>query len=948
MAPEKLTPTCIFKMGEHRMNSVIQAYRNHPIFTFLENRSGGQEVSVTGMGDLNGKWSVSDADYPQFLDLLNDYLFVKKHRALGFVERPRTDVAKPLLIDLDFKYPENMSLTHSFTDAQIEEFCHVLQEGISHFFDVSEYQEISYYVLLRPTAYKDKGVLKDGIHIECPDFSLTNDKWNVLRRWILKNGAIRRIFGETGYLNEDHDVFDQAMGRNQGWMLYGASKPQIPAYALSWVKKYTPDTDSWTTGGSDHTPRQLLELLSIRYNVVEGCGDVKDERKDEYDDFLNPPSAQGPQQQQVAEPHSQNVQALLSLVPNPDDERALIEKLVLECLSAERAEAFLTWRCVGLCLHNIEPSEEMFNLWMDFSNKSPKAAGNNVSQLKKDWFQGMRKDGDGPKLTIRSLHLWARHDNNTKYEEIMNEDILEYIIRKLDGTHYHISLLMQKMFGNNYVASIGNKVTEWYTYDEVLNMWKHLNQGIELKRKIIKDVADKVDSACVRVRDRWNKATDEDERERYATKLKNLHKIQSCLYTAGFVDSVMKMAGTLFAEEDFMSNLNMNPYIFGCANGILELRYKETPTSKERVFFRQGKAEDFVSFLGGKSISDSWDAINYKPYDPNDPNMPEIMDFFKKVFPRDDLREYVFRLLASCLEGTNKEQCFYIFHGSGSNGKSKIIDLMTMIFGDYQTSIQTTVLTRKRPESGAANPDIIVTKCKRFIHMGEPDKNEQLNTSRMKQFTGEDLVEARGLFQDQEKFKIMGKMALCCNDLPPINSMDDGTWRRVRVIPFESKFRYADHKDWKAGLKYLFLRDDGLKDKMLRWRESLFSYLVYIYETQYLVNGLNPEPPIVLQVSDKYKDSYDVFAKFMGERIRQEDGNRVEFKDLKRIFKSWRQDTSTKATLNDAELWSRCLESSNIGKFNERKQILIHIRVFSTDEEVEEYDKEHDEASGAE
>lgn len=907
-------------------------------------------MSVTGMGELNGKWSVSDEDYPQFLDLLNDYLFVKKHRALGFVERPRTDVAKPYLIDLDFKYPENMSLTHSFTDEQIAEFCGVLQEGISHFFDVSDYQEISYFVMLRPTAYKDKGVLKDGIHIECPDFSLTNDKWNVLRRWILKNGAIRRIFGQTGYLNEDHDVFDQAMGRNQGWMLYGASKPQIPAYALSWVKKYTPETDVWETVQSELTPRQLLEHLSIRYNVVEGCGDVKEERKEEFEDLLNPsPVLSGGAAPQPAEPHSQNIQALLSLVPNPGDERKLIQRLVKECLSVERAEAFLTWRCVGLCLHNIEPSDEMFDLWMEFSNKSPKSAGNNVSLLRKDWFQGMRKDGDGPKLTIRSLHLWARQDNKIKYEEIMNEDILEYIIRNLDGTHYHISLLMQKMFGNNYVASIGNKITEWYTYDELLNMWKHLNQGIDLKRKIIMDVAKKVEGACEKMTQRLgNTGNDGEEYDRITAKLKNLHKIQSCLYTAGFVDSVMKMAGTLFAEEDFMSKLNMNPYLFGCANGILELRHKETPTSKERVFFRQGKAEDFVSFLGGKSISDSWDAINYKPYDPNDPNMPEIMDFFKKVFPRDDLREYVFRLLASCLEGTNKEQCFYIFHGSGSNGKSKIIDLMTMIFGDYQTSIQTTVLTRKRPESGAANPDIIVTKCKRFIHMGEPDRNEQLNTSRMKQFTGEDLVEARGLFQDQEKFKIMGKMALCCNDLPPINSMDDGTWRRVRVIPFESKFRYADHKDWKAGLKYLFLRDDGLKDKMLRWRESLFSYLVYIYETQYLVSGLNPEPPIVLQVSDKYKDSYDVFAKFMSERVRQEDGNRVEFKDMKRIFKAWRQEASVKANLTDAELWGRCLESSNIGKFNERKQILIHIRVFSTDEEVEEYDKEHDEASGAE
>ena len=905
-------------------------------------------MSVTGMGELNGKWSVSDEDYPQFLDLLNDYLFVKKHRALGFVERPRTDAAKPYLIDLDFKYPENMSLTHSFTDEQIEEFCGVLQQGISHFFDISDYQEISYFVMLRPTAYKDKGVLKDGIHIECPDFSLTNDKWNVLRRWILQNGAIRRIFGQTGYLNEDQDVFDQAMGRNQGWMLYGASKPQIPAYALSWVKKYTPETDSWEKVESHLTTRQLLEHLSIRYNVVAGSGDVRAERKDEFDDFLNPTAAYTAAPVQAAVPLSENVQALVQFISNSDGERNLIQRLVLDCLSVERAEAFLSWRCVGLCLHNIEPSEQMFDLWMEFSKKSSKSSGNNISQLRKDWFQGMRKDGDGPKLTIRSLNLWAREDNRVKYEEIMNEDILEYIIQKLEGTHYHMARLMQKMFGNNYVASIGNKVTEWYTYDEDMNMWKHLNQGMDLKRKICIDVAGKIDSARQRVIERYGKATTEKDRNVYSEDIKKLLKFQANLYTSAFVESVMKMSGTLFMEEDFMSKLNMNPYLFGCANGILEIRHKETPTSKERVFFRQGKAEDFVSFLGGKSISDSWDAINYKPYDPNDPNMPEIMDFFKKVFPRDDLREYVFRLLASCLEGTNKEQCFYIFHGSGSNGKSKIIDLMTMIFGDYQTSIQTTVLTRKRPESGAANPDIIVTKCKRFIHMGEPDRNEQLNTSRMKQFTGEDLVEARGLFQDQEKFKIMGKMALCCNDLPPINSMDDGTWRRVRVIPFESKFRYADHKDWKAGLKYLFLRDDGLKDKMLRWRESLFSYLVHIYETQYLVNGLNPEPPIVLQVSDKYKDSYDVFAKFMSERVRQEDGNRVEFKDMKRIFKAWRQEASVKANLTDAELWGRCLESSNIGKFNERKQILIHIRVFSTDEEVEEYDKEHDEASGAE
>jgi putative DNA primase/helicase len=77
-----------------------------------------------------------------------------------------------------------------------------------------------------------------------------------------------------------------------------------------------------------------------------------------------------------------------------------------------------------------------------------------------------------------------------------------------------------------------------------------------------------------------------------------------------------------------------------------------------------------------------------------------------------------------------------------------------MVLGDYVSSLQATALTRKRPESGAANPDIVSIRNKRFIYLQEPDEREPLNTSRMKQFSGEDIVEARGLFEDQQRFKI--------------------------------------------------------------------------------------------------------------------------------------------------------------------------------------------------
>jgi len=40
--------------------------------------------------------------------------------------------------------------------------------------------------------------------------------------------------------------------------------------------------------------------------------------------------------------------------------------------------------------------------------------------------------------------------------------------------------------------------------------------------------------------------------------------------------------------------------------------------------------------------------------------------------------------LASCLIGTNDNQTFNIYTGSGRNGKSKLVDLMSKAMGDYK------------------------------------------------------------------------------------------------------------------------------------------------------------------------------------------------------------------------------------------------------------------------
>lgn len=945
--------------------STLQIFHSHPLWHFLEQHpcANGKDATITGMGELKGRWHIPDKDYPQFLDLMNDYLFVKQHRPLGFVEQPRLNEAKPLLIDLDFHYPKTHALERRFTEENIRDFCVRISQAYQHFFDISVYDTMRFFVTLRPQPYADKDKIKDGIHILCPDAPLSNEKWNVLRKYLLSQNIIREIFGHTGYQNKDEDVFDPSMGRKQGWMFYGASKPAIPAYKLTNVMVYAPESDYWEDESiTNYTNRQLLGLMSVRYGVEDDINVVKEEIKEEYHTILNPPAPRFETPREAILEKAAGIEAvndpllnaLASMLPHSEGDSNLLRDMVMICLSEERASDHDSWMKVGWCLHNIEKTEEMFDLWIDFTrekcpSKWASHRAREVPQFRRDWHMNMRMDGDGPRLSRRSLYKWARDDNLQVYNDLINKNVCEYILTQTDTTHYHVACLMKKMWESLYVASVNSRTTDWFYYDEVMNMWRKLNQGMELRQKICIDVANKIQEACSIAGERFTKAQGK-VKEQYANQMKQLHEMQVKLYNSGFNDSVMKMCGILFFEEDFVSKLNVNATLFGCANGVLELRHKNPHKDREHVIFRQGRPEDYVSFLAGKNLPD-FPAINYTPYEDylkqKDPRIAEIHDFFTKLFPRDDLKKHVLKLLAACLEGSNREQLFYFFIGVGSNGKSKLVKLMELTFGDYQTPLQSTVFTRKRPESGAANPDLIVIKGRRFIYSQEPDEKEPLNTSRMKQMSGEDMIEARAMYGDQERFKVMGRIFMMCNRLPPINSMDNGTWRRIRVVPFESRFEEADHPDLIAGKKNFYPRDNSLDEKLMTWREPFLSYLVHLYENDYITNGLQPEPVIIKQESERYKADHDAFAKFCSERIRKYDkdkypellNDKFTVKEILKAYNKWII-TSAGKKMELRELEHRCDEV-----FGDSRGTGVYrgIRVFLDEDDLEEFDRQHEE-----
>jgi P4 family phage/plasmid primase-like protien len=582
----------------------------------------------------------------------------------------------------------------------------------------------------------------------------------------------------------------------------------------------------------------------------------------------------------------------------PPNEIKLAHTLVEECFNPEkRVGSYHEWVRTGLLLHNIANTDESFKAWVSLSKKVAKYKGDSEASYKAKWLQlpseaAALQRGVRP-LSIATVHHYAKEDNYAKYREIMDKAYITFAMLSCSGTHVSVADLIYNMYQHEFRCTPLRKGAtaasmDWYQYEG--HTWKNLKSAMRLRERLSTDVREKYVKANNDIRIDAVKATEESVRNSLEEKSKKLIKLESSLQTSGFKDCVMKEITEKFYDEDFLQHMNQTPTTVGFSNGVLELRHAGDD-GQPHVHFRPGQPDDCISFQMGRGMV-GLDAIPYLEgplaYNPGAQGQPleygEIMSFFKKIYPDPVLREYCLTLYAACLEGANREQKFYILTGVGSNGKSKIVELLSKTFGEYQESMGTTAITRKRPDSGAANPDLVVLKCKRFVSMSEPDEGEKINTASMKQLSGEDVVKARALFQDQDQFVIMARIFMLCNDLPPVSSTDGGTWRRLRVIPHVARF--IDVEATPDPANHVYHKDLMLDGKIAKWRPYFASILVWYYENRYLRGGLK-EPEQVASASKKYKEENDAFAAFCQDCLVKEAGAELRANDLLVRYKEW-------------------------------------------------------------
>jgi len=235
------------------------------------------------------------------------------------------------------------------------------------------------------------------------------------------------------------------------------------------------------------------------------------------------------------------------------------------------------------------------------------------------------------------------------------------------------------------------------------------------------------------------------------------------------------------------------------------------------------------------------------------------------LFPIADLNRYMWDHLASCLIGTNKNQTFNVYHGSGSNGKSLLADLMSATLGDYKGTVPITLVTDVRGKIGGTSDEVLKLKGVRYAVMQEPSKGVKLNEGIMKELTGGDPIQARGLYSESEIFEPQFKLVVCTNNLFDIDSNDDGTWRRIRKCTFPSKF-VDEGEHYEDDTPYVFPKDKSLNEKLHKFAPVFASMLVHrAFET----DGIVEDCETVLEASKKYRNGQDHISAFISDRIRK-------------------------------------------------------------------------------
>ena len=866
--------------------------------------------------DLNiypGSYIIPKEDRAVFYNLYYNHIFEKKQKE--YLTEKQLESGGPMAVDLDFRYNHSI-IERQHTRNHVRDMICVYLEELKEYFVFEESNPFSVYIFEKPNVNRlaDGSLTKDGIHM------IIGIQIDHIVQTMIREKMVKTLpdYCDLPLINTWESVLDEGISKGHtNWQLFGSRKPGNEAYEFThhYVITYDKSDGEFAMDElkvSDFDLKKDFAKLSVQYDNHPRF-EMNPKILHEYNKHsenknvkIKKPSSKTKMNLIVDDDDNDNEDEDYISINDIKNEETLKKSLniILKRLGENEYEIKETHEYtqalppsyyepgshdkniqVAFALKNTD--DRLFLSWVMLRSKASDFDYNSIPELYNIWKKINRTNNNKKTITKRSIMYWVKKENFEEYKKIQENAIDFYVEKALEtGVEYDFAVVLQHMYKDLYICVSYDKRGVWYQFKG--HRWVQ-DKGLSLREKISKNMYDLFGKKTEQYEKEMQEYENNDDRREFLKKkIGIIQSIKINLKRTTFKDHIMREAAEIFYDENFVRNMDTNKYLLCFNNGVVDFINK---------VFREGYPEDYIS---------KTTRINYIPYNESDENFTktteELTKFMSTLFPIPDLNRYMWDHLASCLIGTNKNQTFHVYHGSGSNGKSLLVDLMSVCLGDYKGTVPITLVTDIRGKIGGTSDEVLKLKGVRLAVMQEPSKNAKLNEGIMKELTGGDPVQARGLYSESEIFIPQFKLVVGTNNLFDIDSNDDGTWRRIRKCPFVSKF-VDDGEHYQDDTSYIFKKDKSLSEKFNSFAPVFISMLV---KRAFETDGIVEDCQTVTEASNKYRNGQDHISAFIYDKIRKTNNTKhtVKKKSLLVEFTEWfRQQQGSRKMPKGEELY---------------------------------------------
>ena len=305
-------------------------------------------------------------------------------------------------------------------------------------------------------------------------------------------------------------------------------------------------------------------------------------------------------------------------------------------------------------------------------------------------------------------------------------------------------------------------------------------------------------------------------------------------------------------------DLDANPYLLCTPDATYDLRLGMAGA-------REHSPEDYIT----KTTTVS----------PGDRGKQIWLDCLNTIFCNDQqLIDYVQMICGLAAVGKVEVEALIIAYGCGRNGKSTFWNSISRVLGLYSGNISADTLTFGCRRN--VKPEMAEVKGKRLLIAAEMQEGARLNDSTVKQLCSTDDIFAEKKYKDPFSFSPSHSLVLYTNHLPKVSASDDGTWRRLIVIPFNAKIEgnsdiknYGDYLYQNAGESILAWVIEGAKKVIdLGFRVAV--------------------PAVVQKAIDDYRSQNDWFGNFLDEKCEAGDEYKESSSALYQAYRNHCLDTN--------------------------------------------------------